>query len=82
MKFRPKQCPTCEHNLRHKLCIRSSTNSSYYWFKGESERYCYRYRPKVKEPVPLIKDASEVTAIWDITNGVDPAEYVREMRDV
>lgn len=34
-----------------------------------------------REAVSLIKDASEVTAIWDITNGVDPVDYVRGMRD-
>ena len=31
--------------------------------------------------VPLIRDASEVTAIWDTTNGVDPVDYIRELRD-
>ena len=36
---------------------------------------------RFKGAVPLIRDASEVTAIWDITNGVDPVEHIRRMRD-
>ena len=34
-----------------------------------------------KEVVPLLKDASEVTGIWDLTGGTSPVEYVKEMRD-
>lgn len=34
-----------------------------------------------REKAPLIKSASEVTAIWDITNGVDPTEHIRRLRD-
>ena len=34
-----------------------------------------------REKVPLIKNASEVTAIWDITNGEDPVDYIRGLRD-
>jgi hypothetical protein len=29
----------------------------------------------------LIKDASEVTAIWDLTEGMNPVDFVREMRE-
>ena len=29
----------------------------------------------------LLKDASEVTGIWDLTGGVDPVEHVRRMRE-
>ena len=30
---------------------------------------------------PLLKDASEVTGIWDLTGGVAPVDYIRGMRD-
>jgi hypothetical protein len=30
--------------------------------------------------VQLIKDASEVTGIWDMTGGVNPVEHIRQMR--
>jgi len=33
-----------------------------------------------KRKVPLIKDAADVTGIWDITGGVDPVEHIRKMR--
>lgn len=34
-----------------------------------------------QEVVPLLKDASEVTGIWDLTGGVNPVEHIRRMRD-
>ena len=36
---------------------------------------------KHEEEAPLLKDASEVTAIWDLTGGEDPVEHIRRMRD-
>ena len=34
-----------------------------------------------QETVPLIKNASEVTGIWDFTGGIDPVEHIRRMRE-
>ncbi len=34
-----------------------------------------------KEVVALLKDASEVTGIWDFTGGESPTDYIRRMRD-
>jgi hypothetical protein len=34
-----------------------------------------------KLTIPLLKNASEVTAIWDFTGGISPVEHIRRMRD-
>jgi hypothetical protein len=34
-----------------------------------------------RELVQIFKDASEVTAIYDLTGGVDPVEHIRRIRD-
>jgi len=34
-----------------------------------------------KEVAPLLKNASEVTGIWDLTGGENPVEHIRRMRD-
>ncbi len=34
-----------------------------------------------KRTAPLLKDASDVTGIWDLTGGIDPVEHVRRMRE-
>jgi hypothetical protein len=34
-----------------------------------------------KTIAPLIKDASEVTGIWDFTDGIDPVLFVKRGRD-
>ena len=36
---------------------------------------------KRKTVAPLIKDASEVTGIWDFTDGIDPVLFVKRGRD-
>ena len=35
-----------------------------------------------REAVQVFKDASEITAIYDLTSGIDPAEHIRRIRDV
>lgn len=37
------------------------------------------FEPK-PEVAPLLKDASEVTAIYDLTGGENPVEHIRGMR--
>lgn len=34
-----------------------------------------------KRVAPLLKDASEVTGIWDLLGGVDPVEHIRRLRE-
>ena len=38
-------------------------------------------RVEPKHTAPLIRDASEVTGIWDFTGGIDPIEYIRRGRN-